>query len=483
MRVQRSRDTQLPPSGFRPVQRLVRTALASVAAGLAIFCLANPAWAQLTARDLVGKYVDVGVKHNDINQAITRFQAGATKEALDLLKSASKKDKELPPGQIMYAQLCLAANLPDALRSALQQAAAEVPTDPDAFIYLAELALREREVAEAEALYDKAVALTKNFSGNAKRKADFQTRIYNGLATIAETREKWDPATVYLGRLVDSQKEDPNPQSIQRLGRAQFQSKKYAEALASYKKAKELDKDGKLLVPEVAMGLLYEAAGDHQNAAKYMTEAAKAGAGDIATQIAVGEWALGTNQIDVGKQRADAALAIDPKDFRAKLLRGFVARLEKDYRTAKQQFEAAHLQDPSSFACLNQLALTLIELPDQGEKTRALLYAQLSAQAHPKQADAFSTLAWVSHRLGNNAQALDVLKRVAEAGGLTADGAYYAAKIYTELDKPDQAQRFLQLALEGNRLSTAYRKDAETLLAQLKTAPGAGAGAGAGALE
>ncbi|MFO0900956.1 MAG: hypothetical protein U0836_26305 [Pirellulales bacterium] len=124
--------------------------------------------------------------------------------------------------------------------------------------------------------------------------------------------------------MVDSQKEDQNLQSIQRLGRA-VPKQEIRRALASYKKAKELDKDGKLLVPEVAR-LLYEAAGDHQNAAKYMTEAAKAGAGDIATQIAVGEWALGTNQIDVGKQRADAALAIDPKDFRAKLLRGFVAR-------------------------------------------------------------------------------------------------------------------------------------------------------------
>lgn len=473
MRVQRSRDAHLPSGALRPLQRLARTALASLAAGLAVFCLANPAWAQLTARDLVGKYVDVGPKHNDVNQAITRFQAGATKDALDLLKSASKKDKDLPPGQIMFAQLCMAANLPDAMRQALQQAAAEAPTDPDAYIYLAEIALREREVAEAEALYDKAVSLTKSFSGNAKRKADFQNRIYNGLATISESREKWEPAATYLNLWLRSDQD--NPQTLQRLGRAQFLTKKYNEALASYKKAKELDKDGKLLSAEVAMGRLYEQAGDRQNATKFMTDAAKNGANDLNTQLAVGEWALETNQLELAKQRADAALAIDPKDFRAKILRGYVARLEKDYRAAKQQFESAHLQDPLNFACLNQLALTLIELPDQAEKGRALQYAQANTQLHPKEADAFSTLGWVSHRLGNNAAAMNVLNQVAKAGGLSADGAYYVAKIYTELDNPAQAQKFVQLAMEGNKLSYAYRKDAENLMAQLGKLPPAAA--------
>jgi tetratricopeptide (TPR) repeat protein len=452
----------------------VRTALVSAAASLGIFCLANPAWAQLTARDLVGKYVDVGPKHNDINQAIERFQKGATKDALDLLKSASKKDTALPPGQIMFAQLCMAANLPDAMRQALQAAAAEAPTDPDAYIYLAEIALREREIAEAEALYDKAVALTRTFSGNAKRKADFQGRIYNGLATIAESREKWEPAATYLNFVLRSEPENPNPQTLQRLGRAQFLTKKYGEALASYKKAKELDKDGKLLGADVAMGRLYEQAGDRQNATKYMGDAVKNGANDLNTQLAVGEWALETNQIDLAKQRADAALAIDPKDFRAKILRGFVARLQQDYRAAKQQFEAAHLQDPTNFACLNQLALTLIEMPDQGEKARALQYAQANTQLHPKEADAFSTLGWVSHRLGNNAAAMNVLNQVAKAGGLSADGAYYVAKIYTELDKPAQAQKFLQLALEGNKISFAYRKDAENLMSQLSKLPQSG---------
>jgi len=475
MRVQRSRDAQVAARRLGPVQRLLRAAAVSAGAGLAVFCLANPAWAQLTARDLVGKYVEVGPKHTDVNQAITRFQAGSTKDALDLLKSAAKKDKDLPPGQIMFAQLCMAANLPDAMRQALQSAATEAPTDPDAYIYLAEIALREREVAEAEALYDKSVAMTKSFTGNPKRKADFQNRIYNGLATIAESRDKWDAAATYLNLWLKS--EPDNAQTLQRLGRAQFQSKKYAEALASYKKAKGLDKDDKLLSAEVALGRLYEQAGDRQNAAKSMGEAAKASPNDLKTQLAVGEWALETNQADLAKQRADAALAIDPKSFNAKLLRGLVARLEKDYRTAKTQFESAHLQEPTNFVCMNQLALTLIELPDQAEKARALQYAQASTQLFPKTADAFSTLGWVSHRLGNNAAALNVLNEVAKAGGLSGDGAYYVAKIYTELDKPEQAQKFLQLALDSNKVSFAYRKDAESLMAQLNKAPKASDGA------
>ena len=70
-----------------------------------------------------------------------------------------------------------------------------------------------------------------------------------------------------------------------------------------------------------------------------------------------------------------------------------------------------------------------------------------------------------------------MLNEVAKAGGLSGDGAYYVAKIYTELDKPEQAQKFLQLALESNKVSFAYRKDAEALMAQLNKLPKATDGA------
>jgi tetratricopeptide (TPR) repeat protein len=447
-----------------------------LSAVLSLLTLAHVAWAQgVTARDLIGKYVDLGPKHNDVEQAIKRFQAGASKDALEMLKAAAKKNPELPPGQVLFAELCERFNAPDAMRQALEQAVAEVPADPEAYIALAELALRAGRVAEGEALYDKGVALTKSFSGNPKRKSEFQNRVYNGLAAIAESRDKWDPAVTYLSAW--SKNEGDNPAIFQRLGRAQFMAKKYNDALASFKKAKQLDKDGKLLAPEVAMGRMYEQAGDRQNAAKHMAEAAKNGANDLQTQLATGEWALETSQVELAKQRADAALKIDPKSRDAKILRGLVARLEKDYRTAKQSFESAHLLEPTNFVCLNQLALALIELPDQTEKRRALEYAQTNAKLYPAQPDAFSTLGWVYHRLGDDKSALNQLNEVAKAGALSADGAYYVAKIYTELGRPEEAQKFLQAAL-GGKISFAYRKDAESLMTALGKQPAA-----SGALE
>ncbi len=398
----------------------------------------------------------------EVQEAIERFKKQDFNGALELLKKAAAANADLPPAQVVMAQLFSQANQGNAVRVSLEKAVVEAPADPEAYVIIGDIAMAQGRVTEASLLFDKAQQLLANFTKSPRRKAILEARNLSGLSAVAEARGDWKKA---LERLTEWQKMEPkNAVCLQRLARAQFQLKKPGEALELLREAAKLDEN--VLTPEAQLARFYHEFGDEANAQIWFNNAVKVAPNDVRTRLVTAQWYLETNQLDKATEEATAATKLDPKSLEAKLFCGVVALFKKDYKSAETYFEQAHLQSPGNFAASNNLALALIEQDDENKRRRALEYATANARQNPRSTEALSTYGWVQYKLGNIDEADRVLQAATKTGALSPDTAYYLAVVAAQKGRKDQAVQLLGAAMKATQ-PFSQRQEAEVLLKQL----------------
>ena len=413
----------------------------------------------------------------EIQDAVKRFSNRDFDGAYALLQKAVKRKTDLPPAQVLMAELFARANQANGVRNWLERAVAELPDDPHSYLMIGQLALPGGRVTEADLAFQKASSLLEAFKATAKRKKTLQGRALSGLASAAEARaqitredkteseKQWKLAQKHLDDwlALGPEKQD-KVAATQRLGRALFHLGQPEEALNKLKDAAKIDKE--VLTPEATLAWLYEQAGDRENARKYMIAALKIAPKDLKTRLEASRWSLQTEQLDDAREQATLALKLDPESLDAKLMRGNIAFFLKDFETAERYLESAHIQSPSNFMASNNLALALAEQDDPKKRRRALEYARGNAQQFSDRKEAFSTLGWVYYKLGNLADAERELRKAAR-GGLSLDTAYYLAQVYADQGKDEDAKKLLEKALEAKGFFS-QRDDAKALLDKLK---------------
>lgn len=395
--------------------------------------------------------------------AIALFKARDYDGSLKLWREAAKKNENFPPAQTIMAQLYLQTNMLKEAQLALEQATIEDPADPEAYLILASLAMRDRDANKAESLYQKASGLTASFQKSAKRKEMLQLLIHRGFATLAESRKDWPAAQKALEETL---KLDPkNRATMQRIAYYLFQQKNSDGALAKLREAAKDAKDA--LTPEVILAQFAERSGDRQSAAKWMAAAVTAAPKDLKTRLTIGQWAMETGQLDEAQKHAIAATQIAPKSLDAKLFRGTIALLQKDYAAAESIFEAAVKQEPKNVIATNNLALALISQDDETKGNRALELAEANAKQLPKMPEIASTYGLILYKLGRIDQAEKALKTAAPIANFDVDTAYTIARISVDRGHKAEARQMLELALK-NPKPFMLRQEAEDLLEQLK---------------
>ena len=80
------------------------------------------------------------------NDAMSLFKARDYEGALKLLQEAAQNNVDMPPAQVVMAYYYLQANMPAEAKAALQQAAADAPSDPEPSLVMAGLAMRSGDV-------------------------------------------------------------------------------------------------------------------------------------------------------------------------------------------------------------------------------------------------------------------------------------------------------------------------------------------------
>jgi tetratricopeptide (TPR) repeat protein len=452
--------------------RLFRSRLVVLAAALLpAFAAEKSAHGQVTAQSLVGKAVSDDAQYGDINNAIGRFRDRDIVGCRALLERARSNNPKLPPPGVMMSVLWLGVNQLQPARAELEETVLKFPGDPEPYLTLGDLAFQDRRIIDADVLFTKAAELTAAFTENAKRKRDFEIRCHAGSGAVAEARKQWTSAQQHLSAWLEL---DPdNASAHQRLGIVLFQLGKPQEALEQFREARKLD--DKAVHPELAMARLYDDAKQKDTARKLIEQAIKSAPQDPAVLLASAQWYVGQNDLAAATTNADNALKLDPKSLEGKVVRGAIARVARDYKTAEKFFNDAHLQSPGNFPAGNSLVLVLVETEGKESQQRALEMAEANVAMHregsPHQVNALTTLAWVYYKLGRREDAEKILAQITQNNQLTTDGAYYVAKLLADRGEKDRARKILEEVL-ANESVFATRADAADLLATLKKSGG-----------
>jgi tetratricopeptide (TPR) repeat protein len=401
----------------------------------------------------------------EIEQASALLRKGDADGALKLLKEAAKKHPDLPPPNLMLAKWFGEMNQMTLVRNAADQAILEAPDDPEAYLLLADMDLRARMATEAGLLYAKALELTKAAKEASPRITAIAKRALAGLATVAEGRQDWKVAQQDLEALLADGVQDAA--ALQQLGRVLFRLKQPEQALERFRQAVKLDPSA--VSPEAALALLYQQNQDSQTAAKWMVKAIEAAPRDARVRLAAAQWEYEIGRYDDAEKQAQAAVQLDPDLLTARLVRGMVALARKDFKTAEESFERAHLLAPTNILPVNGLALALIESRDEAKRRIALEYAQLNARQYPDQPDALSTLGWVLYRLGRLDEAEANLRKAASSstGRVSGETLYYYAKLLADRGQKEDAKRLLQAPAIKGTSRPLLEKEVQALLEDL----------------
>jgi len=433
--------------------------------GLAISLIAampKLALAQPTVESLTGSS-DVGPHYQDVEDAIRRFQARDLEGARRLLEEARKKSPQLAPVSLMIAQLLYNSGQRSQAVGELERAVKADPDDPEPYVLMGDISYGEGRISESVLIFDRAIKLADAHTGNAQRKKQLQSRAHAGAAAAFENREDWKAARPHLEiwAKLDPDKAPPHL----RLGRALFElgarKEAYQELLIGSKA------DPKVPPAELTLASLYQAAGDKTSAEKWIKVALQRNRGG-SVELPVARALLSMGQAKQAEPHADQAVKADPNSLEANLVRGMTARMLKDYETATRYFEKAHLLSPSNVQAMRQLAIVLVESKDEGERKRALDFAETLSRQARGNAEATATLGWVQFRLGRLADAERSFNTVLSGGSLNSEIAYFAANLLREQGRTDAAMKLLDLSLR-NESSFVYREDAEALRAKLKS--------------
>ncbi len=459
---------RLPASKFQAGFRF-RTALLCVASAVAIFS-SRAAQAQITTKILIGDSIsDIGNRFGDVDEAIKRFMNRDVLAARQFLESAEKKEPKLPPVDLLLAKMYFLTNNPTAGRVSLEKTAMDNPEDPEAYLILADQAMQQGRIIEADALYERGLAMVSKFTENAKRKRNLEIRARSGRALVDQRRKNWDAAVADLKAILVLDPE--SAVTHYRLGQSLFMQKQYQDGFNEFTAAKKLDTDKNLPDPNVAAALLFEQLKESSKAQQAFDRALAANKTDPTVIASYAQWLIRSGTPEA-LTKAETMLAearkANPGNLNLLILSGVTARMLKKMKPAEDYFVEAHGIAPGNSEVINQLALLLIEQSDQAKRDRALQFASISAQLNNQNADAQITAAWVLYQLGRTGDAETTLRNGLQLGNLSPDSSYLVAKILVEQNRADSAKPILVQALDTDYPGIfVYRKEAQALLDSL----------------
>lgn len=403
------------------------------------------------------------MKNEDVEKAGAEFQKGKFDDAFKLLQEARKKDPTLPPARLMLARFFFAANQPQLGRNALEQATIEESKHPEIYLTHGSLALGEGRLTEALLCCQTAQELAKENRWPEEQRTNYLREAYAGLAAVAESRKDWEYAETYLRNWLTI---DPkNGAARQRLGRAQFLR---GNADAAVSELEQASKDDPTLEPAaISMGRLWTLKGDTMKAREWMEKAVQKEPGNAKVHLAFGGWLLEQSRLEDARLHIEKAAQLDSKSKEVDRLRGLFARHVKDWATAEKVFEIGYRDAPADFFATNQLALTLIEMPEEDKRKRAIQLAEINARQYQRNPEALSTLGWCYFKTDRLEDAQKLLSASISGGQATSDTAYFLAKALDKANKPDDVKKLLQGAVDSKGLFV-YRKEAETWLEEIK---------------
>jgi tetratricopeptide (TPR) repeat protein len=459
----------------------VALATATAVLGASSFAIAQPALSTSGSAAPAAKQPESA----EMEKAVQFLNQRNVKDAFPHLVKASEENPKLPSAYVMMYHFLRQVNQGNAARSFLEQAVLETPSDPEPWVLFGEIALGDKRLAESEIDFAKANQLLKTYANEA-HKPMVQQQALSGMASVAESRQRWELAQQ---RLEDYLKNSPDDLvAWQRLARAKFWQKNVTAAFQDLTKAKKIDVENttkdpthkareQMLPPYAIIAQYYDvyerAPGKYvksTNAESAFKTALQRAPDDLNLRAVVAVWALENGELPLAKEQAKEALRIEKADMQlppnqrrypnstvGRMLSGFVAIWDKKWADAQSNFQDILVEAPNDFAAKNNLALALAEQDDKLLKDRALEHAQANFTANKdneRGIEAASTLAWVYFRLERFELATQVMELVGQKTGgqfTNPDTITYVAYIMNHNGLKYKAKQVLEGILSSGK--------------------------------
>jgi lipoprotein NlpI len=404
----------------------------------------------------------------ELDKAVTAFKESKFADAHNILKTLYEGHAEIMPPRIVMANMFAQAKLGDAVLVNLELATEETKDDPEAYLLLGEIALKQRHLTAAELLLKDASEKIEHYSANPVRRKNLTNSLYRVLTDLYETRQRW----TQMEQCIDSQIkfDGQNANLLRRKGIAVFRQNRDDEAKQLLLQADQLDNTKepaqKGLPADAIMSQLYLTRGDKDNARKAL-EAALAVYPKSKEILALSvRMKISDDNLNEAIPLAQQLLEADPTSAAAKRLRATVALYAQEYELAERLFQELLLESPTDTQAQNGLALALCEQNSQDKKKRALEYAADNVRKHQSNSEFWGTLGWVQFNVNALEDAAKSLQQSVASGSMNADTAYYLAQLHAKSNRNDDAKQLLELALKNNN-QFPKRREASRLLRDL----------------
>jgi len=403
---------------------------------------------------------DWAVKYPEVFEGVEKFKAKDLSAALEKFEDAVSKYPELPPAELILADLYLKQNRVNRAVNALDTAARTYPEDPETFLLLGKLALEQSRFTDASLALDKARDLLKSYDGDSMRLKRLQLRLYAGLATLAEQFSDYQTAAAYLREWVNL-----DPQNIGarvRFARALFRINRGRESFGQLEFAKQTDDS--ILSPSMLMAQFWMEAGNMDAGREWLDRASKRQSNDLNTQLMLARFHWEMRQFADAKKCINRALELSNDHPDANLLAGRMFHYDHNYEKAIEHFrklyDAQDTPQPIREAAKQHL---IYALAAEGKK-EGLEEATNKAD---EGVDLQSLVAacYALRRAGNKEKALATLQ-AAQHSTQEPNTNYIFAYVLADEVSGDKVLPLLEAALATDSLFV-FRRDAEQLKARL----------------
>lgn len=381
--------------------------------------------------------------------AVDAYLAGNPELAYRLLKELYDANPDSDPPGVMLALLYSNNKRFLEMRRELEKTAEDCPGDPEAFLQLAGIDVREGRYLEARLLLDRADELNGEYAARfpeSTRIVYLREETLNVRALLAERRGRYDEAAELTQKVVDA-----NPKNVQarwNLGYLAVKRNLLDDAEKAFDKAAELDErlwPGWLQMATTldAEDRLDEAFERVQGQSALVETASRRERAQLARLY------LRWNKLDEAAALVGELEAEGKNDFDGWALRGWVALYAGGYAVAEDAFRRATFIDGTSFEASNGLALALLDQRNKEKLAQARAIAAKNYRTYPDSQDAAATYAWTLFLSGAAREADAIFGPMLDSGEFSPTVAYYLAEIANVRGEKSLALTLLDLALRS----------------------------------
>ena len=385
----------------------------------------------------------------ELQKAVDFFNKSDIPKALEVLNALYKARPNIMPPRLVMAQWFAQANVPNAVRASLEMATHETPNDPEAYILLGEIALRQRELTAAEVLFEKADTLLPKYTVNEERKKNMTIALYRNQATLYEMRGRWADMQRVVINLLNTAEQKPD--MYRQLAVAYFQQGDDAKAKQYLENATKLPGGDVGMPVDGIMSRLYLMKGEIDKSKAALQEAINKNPTSPEVLALAVTQKLNDHDIQGAMAFAEHLVKAKPNDNETKRILATVSLYQENFAQAEKLFQEIVVASPMDAAAINGLALALCEQNDPEKLRRAMENAGNNVQKDQKNIEFLGTLGWILIKSNRMDDALKVLQQAAAGGQINSATAYYLAELSARNNNFVQAKSLLEAALRNTQ--------------------------------